>query len=104
MAQVRAKHPDLDRVHRLDELLKRRTHLSGKQLAVVNEAVQSFPLLAEKFKHVNSQMLRRVIELVEIRHLHNGEIIFKGGTTADTAYLVLFGAVYLSKGPIAPTV
>lgn len=60
------KHPDLERVYKLDSLLRKNTYYSGKQLAVVQEAIASFPMLAEKLSHINSQLLRRVIELVEI--------------------------------------
>ena len=51
------------------------------------------------FCHLNSQQLRRVIELVEIKKCQNGEVIYeKGPCEKEYAYLVLFGEVYLYNG------
>lgn len=55
-------------------------------------------MLAEKLSHINSQLLRRVIELVEIEHLAGGELIYRKGEANQTAYLVLFGQVILFEG------
>ena len=64
-------------------------------MSEVSEHVQSFALLAEKFRHIGLQGLRRVIELVQIQQFENGGIIFNKDTESEHAYLVLFGEVYL---------
>ena len=64
--QIKVKSPDLDKVQRLSELLHKKTYYTSRQLAEVSETINSFKLLADKLRHLSSQSLRRVLELVQI--------------------------------------
>ena len=74
------RNPDLERIEKFDKLLQRKMNFqTSRQLAEITESIQSFPLLAEKFCHMNNQALRRALELIELKKFESGEIIFNKG-------------------------
>ena len=44
---------------------------------------------------MSNQVLRRVLELIEVKKYQSGQIIHRKGTESDIAHLVLYGEVFL---------
>ena len=100
IAKIAIRNPDLERFEKLIQLLERnhqskQNYQTSRQLSEISECIQGCPLLAKKFCHMSNQVLRRVLELIEIKNYQSGELIHRKGTEADIAHLVLYGEVFL---------